>query len=237
MRQPRPQNSRLDLVEPAVDTDSDVVVALGLAVLAHEQQALRQLFVVCKHRPTVAERGEILRRVEAEAAERPDRPGVSTPECCARRLGAVLDDGDPAVGAHFENGFGVGALPVQVHRHDRAGPLAEGAAKRIRIHRPGLRLDVAQHGRRPGALDRGDRRDARVRLGDDLVAGSKLERAEGDLDRVGPGAHADCMAGPKRRGELLFERSTLGAEHEPAAREHPRQGRIQIAPHCLYAAS
>src|SRR5437868_8993881 len=96
VRQSCSQHRSLELVQPAVDALGDVAVAVGLSVLAHEAKTLRELWVVRHDRPAVTERGEILRRVEAEAAEPADRSRGPSPKIGACGLRAILHDLDPA---------------------------------------------------------------------------------------------------------------------------------------------
>ena len=67
-RQPRAQDRRLQLVEPAVDAGLDVVVAVGLPAVAQPPDALGERRVVGDDGAAVAERAEVLRRIEAEGA-------------------------------------------------------------------------------------------------------------------------------------------------------------------------
>ena len=71
---------------------SSMVVAVGLAAVAQPLDARRRARVVGDDRAAVAERAEILRRIEAERAgdaDRADRPPVGGGEV---RLAAVFDD-------------------------------------------------------------------------------------------------------------------------------------------------
>jgi hypothetical protein len=91
-RQARAENRCLHLVKPAVDTRLGVVVAIRLSAVAQPLQPFRESGIARHDRPGVAERTEILRRVEAEGArdaERPDRPSVARRQV---RLAAVFDE-------------------------------------------------------------------------------------------------------------------------------------------------
>jgi hypothetical protein len=66
MRQTDAQDGRLQLVQAAVDPVVDVQVALGLAVDAQQPHPLDQCGVRAGHGAAVAQRAQVLRRVEAE---------------------------------------------------------------------------------------------------------------------------------------------------------------------------
>src|SRR5262249_4205046 len=81
-----------------------------------------------------------------------------------------------------------------------------------------------ERGRGARHHDGGGRGHERERWGDHLVAPSHAERGEGQPERVGAGTHADTVAGAAARGHLGLQRLALGAEHEPAAPQHPPYG-------------
>src|SRR4051812_47151530 len=145
VRKPRPQDRRLQFVEPAVHTYVDVVIAVGLPVLADSAQTFGELVVVRYDRAPVAERGEVLRRVKAEATEPADRSRDATVQARARRLRAILYNVDAALGAETNDRVGVCRLPVKVDGYDGARPLAERVGERRDVHRPGRGLYVAEN--------------------------------------------------------------------------------------------
>src|SRR5206468_4725745 len=65
-RQARAQNCRLQFVEPRVDAWLQVTILIRLPAVAKTPDALGYRAIVRHHRATVAERAEILRRVDAE---------------------------------------------------------------------------------------------------------------------------------------------------------------------------
>src|SRR5215471_13119831 len=75
-RQPgeaRAKHGSLQFVEPRVHAELRVVIAIGLAAVAQPRDPLGQLPIACQHRAPVAERAEVLRRVEAERRRDPER--------------------------------------------------------------------------------------------------------------------------------------------------------------------
>jgi hypothetical protein len=117
-------------------------VPARLTVLPQPAEAFRENIVVGHDGAAVAERGEILSRVEAEAAEPADRTCRLAPKLRAERLGAVLDDVDAALAADCGDRFGVRTLSVEVHGHHGAGPVTNRLCERDGIHRSRRALDV-----------------------------------------------------------------------------------------------
>src|SRR5262249_57742111 len=99
------QNRGLDRVEPAVDTDDDMVVAAATPVVAHQPDALRQPRIVGDYCSGVAERAEVFAGVEAEAADVPDRARGPPAAPRPMRLCGILD--------HLQT-VAVGELPLPV---------------------------------------------------------------------------------------------------------------------------
>jgi hypothetical protein len=145
-------------------------------------------------------------------------------------LGAVLDHGHVGGARQLGHRVDVADLPVQVHGDHRARARRQRPLERCRVDRAGLRLDVAEHRRRAGSRDGGDRRYARVRLGHDLVARADAGRAQDQLYGVCPRRAADSVRGPHPRGELALELLALAAEQEPAAVQHARDRSVELRP-------
>ena len=206
-------------------------VAVDLAVLANDAEAFSERGVVSDDRSAVSERAEILRWVEAEATHATDRSGAAPTELRSVGLRTVLDHLDARFACNGRDRIDVSALAVEVNRDDCACPSADRRAKRLRIHGPGLRLDIAQDRCRPGALDRCDRWHAGVRLCDDLVPRPYLERPQGKLDRVGAGGDANSVVRSAERGELGLEGRPFLPQDEPTALEHPCDRGIDLGLH------
>ena len=135
-RQPRAKDRGLHLVEPRVHAELAVVIAIGLAAVAQAlARARRSRVVVGRQRAAVAERAEILRRVEAVrrgGAEAADRPAPARGEV---RLAAVLDDGEAVPRGDRGDRRHVGRLAVEVHGHDRGGARRDRRGDGRRIER------------------------------------------------------------------------------------------------------
>ena len=72
-RQPRAQNRGLHLVEPAVGAKLVVAIPRGLPAVAQPLDPRRERGVAGDDRAAVAERAEVLRRIEAERTGDADR--------------------------------------------------------------------------------------------------------------------------------------------------------------------
>ena len=99
-RQPRAEDRRLDFVEPRVDARLLMMIAIRLAAVAQTLDSSRERAIASHDRAAVAERAEVLRRIETERARdadradraagrrSPDVPGSSprrSPGCAATR--------------------------------------------------------------------------------------------------------------------------------------------------------
>ena len=92
MGQLRRQDRGLDRVEPGVDPDAGADIAVAPAVFADLAQRGRQRRVVCRGHAGIAERAEVLRRIEAEAGDVADAAGRPAAIERAVALRAILDD-------------------------------------------------------------------------------------------------------------------------------------------------
>ena len=168
---------RLGLVEPRVDTGSDVLVAAGLAV-HRSRRTVGELGVLGRNGAAIAQRTEVLRRVEAERPKCPHRPGPpprsSAPVACAQssttgmsrdastnpcRALAVEMDGD--------DGPRRGESPLQ-----RAGSIvpasgstsqSTGSPRHARSRHGGTQYSPASRLHRPADAERSKRQLDRVR--------------------------------------------------------------------------
>ena len=172
VRQLGGQERGLQLVQAGVLALVDMVVFVVAAVVAQRTDALGQRVVVRRHAARVAQRTQVLARVEAEPGGIPQTARAAALVGRAVGLGGVLDDLE-AVG--MGNGIDLvhrGALAVEVHGHDglRArghGGLDAGGVDVVAFER---RLD--QHGRCARVADGQHRGDKGVGRGNDLVPGA-----------------------------------------------------------------
>src|SRR3954462_4974810 len=121
MRQPRPKDRGLYLVEPRVDSRLRVMITAGLAAVPQSPDARRQRVVIRHHRAAVAKRAKILGRIETEGAgdaDGADRAPATGGEMC---LTAVFDKRQSVSRGNPRQRRGVGRLSVQMHWQDRPG--------------------------------------------------------------------------------------------------------------------
>ena len=151
--QPRAQHGGLHLVEPRVHAELLMMVAVRLSAVAQPLDAVGERAVVRHHGAAIAERGEVLRRVEAERPGGPDGADRSSGARGEVRLTAVLDDrqrmrrGDAFDGGH------VGWLAIQMDWHDGPRARRDRGLDRLRIDRQTRRVDVGKHRLRAGHDD------------------------------------------------------------------------------------
>ena len=116
-------------------------------------------------------------------------------------LRAILDQPQAVRPGDLGEGRQFGRLAIKMHRQDRRRPAGRRRlqdAQRARAE-PSCRyagLDVDQHRRRAGPLDRRDRRDRGVRHGEDEVTRADPAGAQRDLDGIGPAGDADRVRNP-----------------------------------------
>src|SRR5579863_9993050 len=91
MAQLYPQDSRLNLVQPAVPADFLAAVLVTGAVIAQGTEALRKLLGIGYNHAAVAPCSQILAGIEAEAARVGQRTGAPAMVGCSQRLGVVFD--------------------------------------------------------------------------------------------------------------------------------------------------
>ena len=223
----RAQDCRLQFIETAVGAGFLVVVPRRLSAVAQTLDARGQLRIAGDHGATVAQRAEILGRIEAGRAgnaDGADRPAIAGGEMS---LGRVLDQrqvvpcGDRLERAH------VSGLAVQVHRQNRLGPRGDCGLGGPRIEREPRRIDVGEHRASAGHHDRERRIGGRQWRRDHFVAWTDLEGAQDQRDRIGAGADANGVGHLAGGGELRLEGFDFRAQHEPAAGDDP----IDRGPH------
>ena len=195
----------LDLVEARVVADELEVDLVALEPWKREQpHALGELLVVGRDEAAVAEREEVLRRIEAE--RRGDAGARDRRR--AERLRGVLDQRQAERRELVERR----RAAEEVHGHDRARPRRDPRGDVLGVEVERRRVDVGEDRRRAAPRDRLGRRVERERRADHLVAGADAERVEHEHDRVGAVGDADRVRA--RRGS-----------RPPRARTPSRSGR------------
>src|SRR4029077_3357321 len=106
------QYGRLHVVQAGVDAWHLVMIAVDLSAVAQPLHPVGQRAVVGDHRSAVAERAEVLRRVEAESAGDADGADRRTTARRQMRLAAVLDDGEAVTRGDALDSRHVGRLAV-----------------------------------------------------------------------------------------------------------------------------
>ena len=128
-------------------------------------------------------RRQVLRVLEAEAAEVAQRAALPAPVLGQPRLAGVLDHGEIVLLRDRVDGVHVARHAVDVHGHDGARAVGDPALDGGRVHRQRLRIGVGEHRQRLAQQDRVVRRDERERRHDDLVAGVDVHDVQGHLQR------------------------------------------------------
>ena len=210
MRQEDAERGGVDLVEARVVADElEPDLRLG-AVEAQQPQSLAELLVVDRNQAAVAEREEVLRRVEAERR----RDALLRDARRAEGLRRVLDQRQVECLELVERR----RPPEQVHGHDRARTRRDPRADVLGVEVERLRIDVGEDGRRAAPGDRLGRGVERERRADHLVAGPDAEPVEHEHDRIRAVGDADRVGYAEVLGGLALERLHVRAEDERRAR-------------------
>ena len=222
----RPEDRRLDLVEPRVPALPLGVVAAVPAVLAQLPEAPGDLRVVGGDGAAVAVGTEVLRGIERKGSRSAEAAGRPALEARAVALSAVFDDERSLARRERAEPVEIGDAAVEMDRQQEPGLRRRDAGGERCVERERFRVGVGEDRFRAGHASAGQRRRAGVGREDDVVSGLRPGRGEREGDRfraVGAGndvGHAD------RGRELLFEAPHLFAENEPPAAEHPENGRV-----------
>ena len=132
-----PQQSRLKAVEALVVADLDVLALGPLAEVAQPAQPGREHIVVGADRTAVAERSEVLARVERECGGRAERPDAAPAIARPVRLSRVLEHEQTGrLGERVERAD-VTCLAIEVNGEDRRGARADGGASGVGIDQAG----------------------------------------------------------------------------------------------------
>ncbi len=205
MRQLDQQQSRLEVVQAVAVADHPVRVLVLLPVVAVQAHRLGGGGVVGGDRAAVAQRPEVLARVEAEGggvAERARRPALVGG---AVRLAGVLDDRQAVSRGDLGERVHVHGLPVQVHGHDRGGARRDRGPDGCGVHET-VALEAVHEDRRGADVAHGlGGGDERVGRDDDLVAGPHARGDQRELHGVGARAHPDRVVAAAEGGEGLLE--------------------------------
>ena len=193
-----------------------MMIPVGLAAVSQPPEPVGQRAIVRDNGSAVAQRAEILGRVEAERSS--DADGADRPSArgCEVRLAAVLDDRQVVPCGDALDRRHVGRLPVQVNRQQCPRARRHRAGNLPGIDRHAGRVDIGKHRPRAGHHDGQRAVSGRQGSGDHLVAGAGAERAQHEGDRIGASPDADGAGRARRGREFLFERLDLGPEHEPS---------------------
>ncbi len=147
-------------------------------------------------------------------------------------LRAILDDAQPVSTGEFADRGEIDRLAIEMHRqHDGRTArrrASQGRLQRRRIHAKAAGLDIDEHRRSAGMLDRGDRRHGGVRHGKNEIARRDAAGAQGKLDRVGAAGATDAVRDAEKAGKSALETFDLAPEDVLAAVEHSRDRGVDL---------
>jgi len=166
------QDGRLQGVQPAVASALVVTVPVrgGPTVIRAPPDPGSEIGIPGDDRTTIAQRAQVLTRIEAEGRRVADAAGAPSAQPGAMRLRGVLDQGQTISSGHGNQGVDVGHLTEQVHRDDRGRSRARCGRHRVGVNQQRVGQHVDEPGARPNRANRFGGRDKGVGGHDDLVA-------------------------------------------------------------------
>lgn len=213
------EDSGMEVVKPAVETEA-VNVSFLRAMVAQFADSGVDVWIVGDDCAAVAESTEILLDNEACGCGIAAVADAEAGAMGADGLCVVLDYMELVFGGDLPDCVHVGALAVEVNRHDGFCFWGDGGLDVGRADALGFRATIHEHSRCACDPDRFCRGEERIRVGDDLVAGPYSESHERQPDRVGAVADADCVLGSVVTCQLSLESFKHRAHDVLAAHEH-----------------
>ncbi len=157
---------------------------------AQETYTLSEPVVGRHDEPSIAQREEVLRGIEAERARDAARAcPFSARERRSERLRRVLDHGNPT-----RQELDRGRATEQMNGNDGLRPRSDACRNIGGVEIEGRGVDVAEHRGSSEPGNRLCRRIERERWADDLITRSHAERVEREYERVRSVADADRMS-------------------------------------------
>ena len=218
------QEGRLQLVHAGIEACQLVDILPFRPVVAQHAHATGQRIVVGRHRPGVAQRTQVLARVEAEAG-RMSQAAAALPMmggavclCCVfqHRQAVPFGNGQDRLHVH--------GTAIQMHHCDGAGTGRDGRSQRIRIQAGVVRSRLHRHRRGPRVAHGQPGGNVGVAGHDHFITRADSPASQRQLQGIQPVAHRDAVlhAAVGRKGCL--EGCRFFAQQHPAAVHHPLEG-------------
>src|SRR5690606_28815026 len=156
-------------------SDHVVAVTLQASVVREPAASVREVRVVRYDRARITKGAEALARLEAEAADVPDRPDTGSTVTRPDGLCAILDHSVPVLLGDRHDGIHVCGLPVKVHGDDRLGIRGDQSPQLVRIDVARAPIDIAESNPRSTVRYRFGGSEKAGCRNDDFVAGADAE--------------------------------------------------------------
>ncbi len=215
------QDRRLHGIQAAVHTgDGNRSFAVS-AVDPEPSQSDREFLIARNARPRVAERTEVLSRIEREAPDSSEGTGVTALDTKPVRVSTVLDHGKRPARGEFDEFRYRKRLAIQVYDEHGASSRRHRRGNRRRIdHKvPWIHIHVPRN--RTDGADRRPDRDASVRHCQHLVPRLDANPSQSERKRIRTGGNADSVLRSGVPGEVSFEGCHFRPEHDGPRIEHP----------------
>ncbi len=138
----------------------------------------------------------------------------------ANRLCCIFDDRNAVTPAQREQRVHLGALPVDVHRHDRLRARRDRARNLRHVEIVSMRIDIDEHRPRAEPRDTTPGRKKAERRRDDLAAGADVEGHHRKQQRIRTGSTTDRIFRVTILGNRAFQPAHFIAEHKALRLQH-----------------
>ena len=218
------QEGRLQLVHAGIEACQLVDVLSFRPVVAQHAHPPGQRIVVGRHRPRVAQRTQVLARIETEAG-RMSQAAAALPMmggtmclCCVfqHRQAVPFGNGHDRIHVH--------GAAVQMHHRNGPGTGRDGRSQRIRIQTAVIRSGLHRYRRGPRVAYGQPGGNVGVAGHDHFIARADSPASQRQLQGIQPVAHRDAVlhAAVGRKGRL--EGCRFFAQQHPSAVHHPLEG-------------
>ena len=233
----RQQDRGLKAVQPRIDSDPDIVVAMQpLAVRAERTQQLRSFAIGGEDRAPVAIATQRLRGEKARGGDGPEIADATVAQAGTETLRRIRDHDQIMRGRGLLDGRIVRRKAEEIDRHDRARAIAPrlghpgGGCHAARVDVAAIGKNVAEDRYRAGdddGLRRGGEAEGRHDHG---IAGAHAHRAQGEAQGVGAVGAGDHVRGMAELSQGPLQLRHLGAHDELAMGEDALHAIVDHAP-------
>ena len=218
------QEGRLQLVHAGIEACQLVDVLSFRPIVAQHAHPPGQRIVVGRHRPRVAQRTQVLARVETEAGRMSQAAAALSMVGGAVCLCRVFQHRQAVSFGNGHDRRHVHGAAVQMHHRNGAGTGRDGGSQRIRIQTGVIRSGLHRHRRGSRVAHGQPGGNVGVTGHDHFITRTNAPAPQRQLQGIQPVAHRDAVlhAAVSCKGRLEGRR--FFTQQHPAAVHHPLEG-------------